>query len=318
MSSSSARYLPYEIRPCKQTERRLLLDYLACAKSAGLPVATMPYIGMGGIKFYDFILMHKFVGVSAMTSLEHDAKVMPRCEFNRPYEFITVINKTCGDYLSEVSNDDLAPATFWLDYDGDLSDEVKADIQQLGTKVKSESLIFVTVASGVPLDLVDQNENMRLASLREQFGDYALSVTLEDVENSNFPTAIYKILVRVLKSSFAARTDCKLDLSFQVAYSDGKQMLTVGGLFAAPATIGKMNAALAATLPFLSSDLAEPFWIVRHNLSERERTLFDFASTTPDGSPARERLLELGFKEKEIQEFTKLMRFVPRYFEAII
>src|SRR5271154_94405 len=100
MKASTATFISYDLRPAKQTERRLLLDFLRCASVAGLANSDYRYVGMGGTMFYDFHLMHRFLGVNRMISLERDRKTYPRSTFNCPFDFITVYNETVGDFLA--------------------------------------------------------------------------------------------------------------------------------------------------------------------------------------------------------------------------
>ena len=66
---STANFVPYGLRPSKQTERRILLDFLKCANEGGLTISDSRYVGMGGVLFYDFHLMHRFAGINNMISL---------------------------------------------------------------------------------------------------------------------------------------------------------------------------------------------------------------------------------------------------------
>jgi len=67
---STTDFISYDLRPAKQTERRILLDFLKCANECGMTISDCRYVGMGGTAFYDFHLMHRFLGVNRMTSLE--------------------------------------------------------------------------------------------------------------------------------------------------------------------------------------------------------------------------------------------------------
>lgn len=82
MKDSTATFISYNLRPAKQAERRLLLDFLKCASQIGLAISSYRYVGMGGTMFYDFYLMHRFLGITNMISLERDKKICPRARFN--------------------------------------------------------------------------------------------------------------------------------------------------------------------------------------------------------------------------------------------
>ena len=68
---STAKFVSYDLRPSKQIERKMMLDSFGAALESGFPISEYRYVGMGGNRFYDFMLVHKFLGIEQMTSLEH-------------------------------------------------------------------------------------------------------------------------------------------------------------------------------------------------------------------------------------------------------
>ena len=85
MKRSSAYKVPYDIRPSKQTERRILLDILKVGSECGLELAEYKYVGFGGFKFYDFEMLFRHLGVRNMTSVELDRTLIARCKYNKPF-----------------------------------------------------------------------------------------------------------------------------------------------------------------------------------------------------------------------------------------
>jgi hypothetical protein len=142
MKRSTASFIAYDLRPAKQAERRILLDFLKCANEAGISVSDCRYVGMGGTKFYDFHLLHRFIGVCRMVSLERDPALHTRAVFNCPYDFIDVQPRTVADFLA--SDLDETPTVYWLDYDDGISAEITADIMSMGARIKVGSFAFVT------------------------------------------------------------------------------------------------------------------------------------------------------------------------------
>ena len=94
MKPSTAKNVAYNLRASKQAERRILIDFLKCANEAGVTISDCRYVGMGGTQFYDFHLLHRFLGVKRMVSLERDDDMFKRPVFNCPYCFIKVMNIT--------------------------------------------------------------------------------------------------------------------------------------------------------------------------------------------------------------------------------
>ena len=54
----------------------------------------------GGTSFYDFIMMHKMIGITNMVSLEHDENMIFRAKFNCPFKFIKVLNLEPHEFVS--------------------------------------------------------------------------------------------------------------------------------------------------------------------------------------------------------------------------
>ena len=315
MKPSTASFIAYDLRPAKQAERRILLDFLKCASEAGIRTSDCRYVGMGGTKFYDFHLIHRFLGVDQMVSLERHAPTRVRAEFNCPYNFIKVSEQTATDFLA--SDSDGTPTIYWLDYDDGINTDIAADIIALGTKLKLGGFAFVTVYADPPGVLANQSKDQRLEYFQQYLGDFSVGLSAEDMENSTFPRTVYRVLSAAFKNAFAARTDGKfLDL-FQIQYRDSAPMLTIGGCFCALKFVQDLTQRVKSDLPFLLRN--PPYKIRNLNLTERERSLFDVAVTKKRASSAQFNLLKkLGFKKADFDAYQDLIRFLPRYYESII
>lgn len=303
------------MRPAKQAERRILLDFLKCGNEAGLTIADCRYVGMGGTSFYDFHLIHRFLGIRNMVSLERDTNTHPRCRFNRPFEFIKVLNKTVADFLA--SDVDDTKTVYWLDYDDGIGTDIVADIISLGTRLTPGGSAFVTVYANPPGALESQSTQERLEYFQEQLGEFSTGLTVADMANNAFAETIRKLLTTAFSNAFVGRTDGEFHPLFQVRYKDSSPMVTVGGFFCTTDQAQEIEARVRTDLPFL---LARPPYKIRPlNLTERERALFDLAVTkTKTNSQQANLLRHLGFRKKEFDAYRDLLRFWPRYHEAII
>src|SRR5688572_12025690 len=94
--TDSFKRVHYELRPAKQVERRMIIDALRLMSLSGFPIDDYQYTGMGSIFFVDFILFHKFLGISDMVNAEHSA-IPNRVTFNQPYDFIRTKFAPIGD-----------------------------------------------------------------------------------------------------------------------------------------------------------------------------------------------------------------------------
>ena len=52
-SGESWRKVPYDLRPAKQAERRMLVDAFMILSQAGFPIRDYQYTGMGSVYFVD-------------------------------------------------------------------------------------------------------------------------------------------------------------------------------------------------------------------------------------------------------------------------
>lgn len=320
MPRSTAKYISYDLRPTKQSERRILLDLMKIAGDCGFPITKYRYVGMGANRFYDYLLMHKYLGVNKMISLEHDPKMYKRAMFNRPYSFIDVRNKSISEFISGDTFSD--QSLLWFDYDGGINSDALADIASLATKLKLGDFCFVTIGGARPPSLEKNDENKVLAWMKEEFGDLAGEVTITDVEKSNFPEAARKALLAAFRYAFSTRKGCQFVPFLQVKYADSMTMVTVGGGLIDDAHVEKFKRNINHSLPFLRIYENILYEIKSLHLTERERVLFDRATTHTTADEIENsqlhKIKKLGFGDDEIKAYKELIRYLPRYVETIV
>ena len=316
---SSARVVSYDLRPAKQSERKVLIDALMTAMEAGLPVSEYRYVGMGANRFYDFIMIYKYLGISDMVSIERDQGMFRRATFNKPFQFIRVLNSTVHDFLL----DDLYSGNtiYWLDYDGAIHPNITADIYSLGTKARAGDFVFVTLAGVTPGRLGHSPSVDRLADLKDIYGDLANGLVREDVEDATFHVAAYKIVSSAFTNAFGARSDGVFRPFFRVRYADAMEMVSFGGIFCDDEGSKVFLDLLLRKLPFLDPAAMEGlmFRIGKFDLTEKEKRLFDLA-VTAHRSNAKEinALVRLGFDHDDLRRYHQLLRYHPRYVETLI
>ena len=70
-SIPSFEKINYLLRPKKQIERKIIIEILQkIQKPLKIDISKYCYIGMGSIYYYDYILFHKFLGISNMVSID--------------------------------------------------------------------------------------------------------------------------------------------------------------------------------------------------------------------------------------------------------
>ena len=181
---SSAGYVAYDLRPAKQCERKMMLDSFNVAMECGLPVSQYRYVGMGGCKFYDFLLVHKYLGLDRMISLEHDEVMACRARYSCPYKFIEIFEGTIRDFL--LGDNYGGNTIYWLDFDRGISNELLGEVKAAAGCVKPGDFLFATVNAEVPSYLRRQAPSKRLAEVNERFGRAAGELEQDDVSNRKF------------------------------------------------------------------------------------------------------------------------------------
>ncbi len=293
----------------------MLLDFLKCTNEFGVAASECRYVGMGGTMFYDFHLMHRFLGINNMISLERNEEIFMRCEFNCPFDFIEVDNIPAAVFLAQ--DDDEITTIYWFDYDDGFGPDVTADIMSLGTRLKVGGSAFVTVYADPPGVLGKQTKEQRLEYFQNTMGEFSVGLLAADLTDAEFSKTIIRVLSAAFQNAFSARKDGRFQALFKIQYKDSAPMVTVGGCFTSEADAPKVLRRVKADLPFL---LKEPPYKIKHlNLTERERQLFDMAVTKRRrNSKQSNSLLSMGFKKSELDAYRDLIRFLPRYYESII
>ena len=317
---SSARVVSYDLRPAKQAERKLLVDTFVTAMEAGLSISQYRYVGMGANRFYDFLLIYKYLGISNMVSIERDTTMFRRAMFNRPYQFIRVLNYTVHDFLLDDGHS--GNTIYWLDYDGAIHPDIPVDISSLGPKARPGDFVFVTLAGTRPGRFARQTSSARrLTDLKDVYGDLANPLVMEDVEDGTFHLAAFKIISAAFAHAFGARDDGVFRPFFKVRYADTVEMVTFGGIFGTEEQYGPFLDLLMVKIPFLdTAQTKEPMFRIRKfDLTEKERGLFDLAATARR-SNAKEigKLSQLGFGQDDLLRYRELLRYHPRYVETLI
>lgn len=317
MARSSAKFVSYDLRPAKQCERKLILEVFSCAAECGHKIKNYRYVGMGANRFYDFILMHKQFSISKMISLEHNASMYNRAAFNAPFKFLEVRNESVNAFSAVDKGH--KNTIYWLDFDGGIGPNITGDVTSIARNVLENDFLFVTVTASPTRAYSKLNSTQRLALMQDTLGDYAAGVTAGDTEDANFPSAVEKVLRVSLQNIFAARNPIGFRDLFRVQYADGQQMVTIGGIVGAQDTADKIKGSIAQKAPFLYPSDGSRYRIRKFDLTEKERALFDLAATS-NRSNSREinALKKMGFDDTDVDQYREILRYYPRYIEALI
>jgi hypothetical protein len=300
----------YDLRPAKQVERRMLIDALQRLSMSGFNLHSYQYTGFGSIFFVDFILLHKFLGISRLLSVEHDPRIAKRIRFNQPYKQIAIELRPVGDVIPTLSAD--LRHLLWLDYDDIISRSHIGDLVQVGTNLSVGSIVLVTVDVEHPRgDTPSEWREHFIAEAEEFLGP---SFQPKDFEASKLPALNAAILQRALKRGLAGRQAEFIPL-FNFVYADGHQMLTAGGMIGTETERRQIFASTLSDTCYYRSDFAlPPYRILIPRVTRKERLYLD--SAMPCSKRWRPKEFEL--KADDVRAYREIYRFFPAYAELLL
>jgi len=318
MRVSSAYKVQYDVRPSKQTERRIILDLLRAGSDVGIKLNRYQYLGFGGVRFYDFEMIFRHLGIRDMTSLEVDETLVARCRYSKPFGFIDFHDQKLDFYLQRTVFK--KPVIAWLDYDCVMDRSVVSDMRMIGASIPVGSFVFVTIDAKIPPGMAAMLPRPRLAAVKEEYGEFALVDRASELSPEQFPIFAERVLWASLSESLSKRSEGKFVPLMRIFYKDTTLMVTVGACLCdsklEPVLRRRLNNDFKFLLPRAD---ASPSLIPSFTLTPRERLLLDAAVTRPANERSlRKTLKRLGFKSEEITEYKRVFRFIPKYTESYI
>jgi len=318
---ASTRTVNYSVRVGKHVERQMIMEVLQRLDRLPRRVDAYRYVGFGGIFFTDFLLAHRHLGLTAMTSIEKSHT--ERFAFNRPL--------SCIDLKFGVSSAVLpgvlgalrplgTPGIFWLDYDGSVSSTVTAD----AALVAAEAVPLTVVISTVNCE--PQDPQNRIPWLVRQLGDEMPPQIKSGAQLGGWKLAevshrlfIGATLQALTDRNLALRPDQRLHYMqlFRFHYSDGAKMLTTGGIFHTDDQAAMLSDAFAGLAQIRhATDQALSLEVpvltareVRHLLAQLPTAspLASYPTTGGVGSP--------GVPDSDVAKFISMYRYYPLYAE---
>lgn len=333
MIENSFSRINYYLRPNKQVERKILIDILLQFRKY-IDLDNFSYIGMGSIYYYDFILIHRFLGIKNLVSFD-SAKTVKRFEFNKPYDFVNFLPRYSTVYLAEHPWKETNTIT-WLDYDGTFHDNIESiinDIKIIAKNCNNHDLVFLTINCTPPRNAEPK---------KKFFEDYTRYISAEYrdmkwMKNENFPHLIQNIMHNLLVNE-NLHMENKYSKICSFYYKDGAPMYTLGGFFTSD---GEMLNNIASMHEYISfdpnqiHDIAIPHITYKekhyldNNILKIKKWIDDYTDLVRLDEPdtnLHEKLIEefmnkemdFELKTQEINNYIKHYRFMPQYFEGMI
>ena len=238
----SFKKFDYGLRPCKQIERKILIEKFRQLSECGYNVSDYRYVGFGSVYYVDFIMFHKYLGIQNMDCVEHSTN-KKRMRFNKPYRFITLRLRPYSEAVTSIRK--TIPYLVWLDYDYPITASMLQDIDNTLIRLQRKSIFLVTV-DGRPhlpndhddyemwraLDEVQQNAYM-VDYYQNLFGQWVPDghVTLNNLDENELPMLLWNAITNRITETLAHRADNVQYIQlFNYSYADGSPLHTFGGL----------------------------------------------------------------------------------------
>jgi hypothetical protein len=312
--TASYRRVPYELRPAKQIERRMLLDTFQKLVHGGFPVRDYQYTGFGSVSFVDFVLLHKYLGIQRMLSVEHSTTIRKRILFNRPFENLIQLAFTpVSSVIPTLSSD--RKHILWLDYDDVINKDMLSDVQAAVTLLSPGSILLVTVDVEPPGNSLQAKDWMQ--HYEQEVGDFLGKTprSSSSFVREKLPRVNIDVLRNAIQNALLGRPEVEFLPVFNFVYSDGHRMLTLGGILGTATEKQKLNGCDFDNDPFIRFDLAkEPFHIRVPILTRKERLHLD--SSMPCRKNWKPKVFELD--REDIEAYRISYRYFPSYFEALL
>ncbi len=305
--------VPYELRPAKQVERRMLLETLETLAHLGFPIRDFQYTGLGSIYFIDFIMLHKVLGIKRLLSVERSEQARKRVKFNQPFRCVDVKLGKIGDFIPALGRR-RSGHILWLDYDSVILREHLADVWLAAASLRRHSILIVTVDAEPPIE--NGTPRRWRNHFRNEAGPYlGSSVSVKDFAESQLVLRNRDVLLRAITSGLSSR-DLEYIPLFNFSYADGHEMLTIGGMLGNDDDRDLLCRPKGPLrdFPYIRfSPRDEPFRINVPLLTRKERIHLDQAMP----ASGRWTLKQFELPEELVRAYKDIYRYLPVYAELV-
>lgn len=324
--------VPYHLRPNKYVDRQIFVDLLNRLDRVH-PLSRSVYVSMGG-KFLDDHKAIRFAfDLAGSVSIEKFARVVPRQNFNKPFEDVACLERESKDFVSGFSQfrsgyPDGTNFIVWLDFVTPA--ERLVQLEEFSTLVgfgRPFDVFRITINAnaetlkGSDAKKPDQYKTIRdwrLAIFQSQLRKFPCNATAEEMTAVGFPSVLARA-VGVAAMEGAKRKKFVVRPLAVTSYSDGTTMLSVTAILLPTEKADEFMA-----MPWISewkyraTDWGSVTKIDVPDLSLKEKMLIDRRINVMDD---RQIASELGFDlgDDEPSTLTKLsqyrehFRFYPQF-----
>jgi hypothetical protein len=314
MSDPAKSYLDvqYDLRPAKQVERRMLIDILMSLMSSGFPLQEYQYTGFGSVYFVDFILLHRYLGMSKLQSVEHDLSIEKRVHFNRPFAPVRIRMSPIGDIIPELNND--INHVLWLDFDDRISSEILSDVVLAAYQLSVGSILLVTVDVEPPSD--GQTPAQLMAYHEEHAGEFfEHEWSASNFSPSKLPETVLRIVKNAIFRGLTGRENVGYQQLVKFIYADGHEMITLGGMIVTEQVRQRVLASGLEKKPFVLLDANHDLYRIKvPRLTRKERLHLDGFMPCPDDWVPD----AFEMSSEEVLSYRDIYRYHPAYAELLL
>lgn len=304
--SKSYEKVNYLLRLKKQIERKMIIETIQQLSSV-VDISTYRYFGFGSPYFADFILFHKYLNVSSMTSIDNKREDETRFLFNKPFDFVIFKIYDSHTYLGKELN--WAEKLFiWLDYDHLLDIEVVSDVCLVASKSMPLNIFLVTVEAEPQF-----KEDQDIVEFKEIFESYIPpEIKLTEIKH-NFTETLRRIFKAGIDEGLKTQNQIKFLQLFNLVYEDTKKMYTFGGIFYRGGIDADIRSRVSK-LHYISHDsrLVE---IDCPILTPKEK--FHLDSCVKAGNICEDSENSTGLKREDMESYGRFYKYYPQFFESI-
>lgn len=223
--------ISYARRPAKFIQRRMVVDALRRLRAFS-SLDNYEYVGLGGMEFVDFDLVHRELGIRRMTSIELDTRNQHRYQFNAPFADVKLMFDRASAVLPNLLDEPILRVV-WLDYECRLNLEVLQDLGTAVRKLLPGSVLLISVNAAGPHVAAERLKEFTADVTPERVPEGTTNGTLA---KWGWSEASHDVLAAEAASEVARRNDAaSFEQLFHFRYADGARMLTWGGILLAPA-----------------------------------------------------------------------------------
>lgn len=298
----------YRLRPAKGVERRMMCETFG-RLSLIAPLQRYQYIGFGAVSFADFLLIHRQLGITDMTSID-DAKpeAQERFKFNLPFKCVKLEFERSTKALATMPLK--TPTIIWLDYTDSINRSIIEDVEYVCDEMSAGSVVVVSInvhalTTEVPDPKIGQK---RLDKLRLDVGEELVpaDIKVEDLGGWNFAKVSYRILTDRIRQAVVDRlAPLRYEQLFHFWYQDGAKMLTLGGILLDDDTAEQWKKSGVEQFPHCRPG-ASPFEIVIPDLTVRELRHLDQSLPRVAEDPVAAFL-----PQDDVAAYERIYRFFP-------